>query len=60
MENTSKFEGGAEEEGDGVRNYTKIRFGRRFGLEDQIFLGLASPSKIWSAKPNLLPKWILV
>ena len=33
--------GGDEEEGDGVWHYTKIRFGRRFGLEDQILLGLA-------------------
>ena len=32
---------GDEEEGDGVRQYTKIHFGRRFGLEDQILLRLA-------------------
>ena len=30
---------GDEEEGDGVRHYTKIRFSRRFVLEYQILLG---------------------
>ena len=48
MKNKSKFEGGDKEEGDGVRHCTKIRFGRRFGLEDQILLGLARPRFVYT------------
>ena len=43
MKNKSKFEGGDEGEGDGVRHCTKIRFGRRFGL-----LGLARPRFVYT------------
>ena len=49
MKNKSKFEGGDEEEGDGVLHYTKIRFGKRFGLEDQILLGPARPRFVYTS-----------
>ena len=48
MKNKSKFEGD-EEEGDEVRHYTRIRFGKRFGLEDQTLLGLARPRFVYTS-----------
>ena len=49
MENKSKFEGGDEKEGNGVRHFTKIHFGIRFGLEDQILLRLARPRFVYTS-----------
>ena len=40
---------GDEEKGDGVRYFFEILFGRRFGLEDQILLGLAKPRFLYTS-----------
>ena len=54
-----KIWGGAEEEGDGVWYYTKIRFGRRFGLEDQILLGLAKLRFVYTSYLYFDYLWLL-